>query len=404
MADESALLPQSVLHVQEDKDLVIPDDANFAPFADVVDMYDWSSDVPLNTRYGVGNFNAKKFDRGQESHAFTVDFPLQGLIAEDDIAGTGDVNAEPVYEAIVRLANRMLERRTIVWKVQHPGDGIEDAGRDVYVIARHCLPDVLTLSGDPEENTPLTCSLEYASPKIRPYTLDQPGTASILTVNSTEDEGGDVTIEGLDDTDSTLTETVTVATGTGTTIGSFKEIYGVWCDDEFAGDITIESSVPNTLLTLYGSATYWDVEMDRGIPILPTTGSRVAGHGGIEQKFLNNTITFDSKAISAEYNSIELEINNNVDTKAGAGRLGLEHRAGIREITLSATIGGQKPANVQASNILRKVTAELVWELDQNTLTMPNSVVSDPGSKVFDSEEAFAMVDTVLTPKDITIT
>lgn len=405
MAEESALLPQNTYHVEEEPDTgVIPDTAYLLPFADVVEMYDWTSDVPFNARTGIGNIDKQKFDRGQEEHSFTVEHPLQGAIDEDDVGGGGDVNAVHVLEAIERLANRQLKRRTIIWKTEHPGDGIEGAGRHIYTVARHCAPDVLTLSGDPEDNSPVTVNLEYVSPKIRPYTLDQPDDPDTLDIASTESEDGDVIIEGLDDTDSPLEETVSLVDGEATTSGSFSEIYAVWAEDDFAGDLTVSTTTEeNTLITLYGSESYWDIEGDKGIPVLPESGERVDEHGGVEQKFLSNTVDWNGGPIAPEYNSVELEVNNNHDPKNAAGKIGVEYVAGIRDVTLTATVAGEKQANEKVDVILRQLLGDLVWNLDLNTITVPNATVSDPGSKVFNAEEAFANVDVEFTGKGINV-
>lgn len=406
MADSSAILPQAVHHIAENDDLEIPDDAHFLPFADVVDVYDWTNEVPINVRTGVGHIDPQKFDRGQEEHTFSVDFDLQGSIEQPTISdGSVDsVNAAPVYEAIVRKANNMLNRRTIVWKVEHPGEGIDDAGRDVWVVARHCAPNTLTLTGDAEENSPLTVSLEYMAPKVRPYYIDQPGSATTLTVESTETESGEVTIAGMDDSDADTEETVSVSDGSGTTEATFREIYAIWAEDEFAGDLTITDDNGTTYATIYGSGTYWDIEGDRGIPITPESGSKVDSHDGDEQKFLDNTADWMGEPLAPEYNSVELEVNNNIETKNTANRISVELRPNTRDVTLSATVAGPKQPNQKADAVIRKLMGDLVWNLSQNTITLPNSVVSDSGSKVYTAEEAFAQADVEFTSKGIEVT
>lgn len=406
MADSSALLPQEVHHVTENDDLVIPDDGHLLPFADVVDVYDWTSEVPINPRTGVGHIDPQKFDRGQEQHTFSVDFNLQGSIALPTTSdGSVDaVNCAPVYEAIIRKANNMLNRRTIVWKVEHPGEGVDGAGRDVYVVARHCAPNTVTLAGDAEENSPISVSLEYMAPKIRPYTLDQPGSSTTLSVESTESESGDVTIWGLDDTDSETSETLSLTDGSGTTTATFKAIYGVWLETDFAGDVTVTDGSGTTYTTIYGSETYWGIEGDKGIPATPDSGSKVSTHDGDEQKFLDNTATWQGTALAPEYNSVELEVNNNIETKNTANRIGVELRPSTRETTLSATVAGPKQPNQKADAVIRKLMGDLIWNLSQNTITLPNSVCSDPGSKVYTAEEAFASVDVEFTSKGIEIT
>lgn len=404
--DESALLPQDVLSVQEDNETgELASDGYLIPFADVVDVYDWTSDIPFNQRTGIGHIDPQKFDRGQEEHSFTVEFPLQGAIdTSGDLSGDGDVNAPFVLEAIERLANRQLQKRAILWELEKPGEGVDSAGRSVWVVARHCRPDVLTLSGDPEENSPITVSLEYVSPKVRPYVLDQPGTATTLTVESSVTESGDVMISGVDDTDTETEVTVTVTDGSGTTTASFKEIYAVQLVGDFDGDVTVMDGSGSTYLTIYGVETYWGVEGDEGIPTTPDSGGKVTSHGGVEQRFLSNTVTWQGGAIAPEYNSLELEVNNNHETKNAAGNLGVEYRAGIRDITLSATVAGEKQSNEKVDVALRQLLGELVWNLDLNTITMANAAVSDPGSKVLNAEEAFASVDVEFTPKGIAVT
>lgn len=405
MADSSAILPQSVHHVEEDDDLAIPDDAHLLPFADVVDVYDWTNEVPINPRTGVGHIDPQKFDRGQEEHTFTTEFNLQGSIAMPAITDStvDSVNCAPVYEAIIRKANNMLNRRTVIWKVEHPGEGADGAGRDVYVVARHCAPNTLTLEGDAEDNSPLTVTLEYMAPKVRPYHIDQPGSATTLTIESSTSESGDIEVQGIDDTDTETTETVSLSDGSGTTTATLKEIYAVWAIDDFTGDLTVTDGSGTTYMTIYGSETYWGIEGDKGVPVTPSSGSKVDTHDGDEQKFLDNTATWQGAALAPEYNSVSLEINNNIETKNTANRIGVELRPSIRETILTATVAGPKQPNQKADAIIRKLMGDLVWNLSQNTITLPNAVCSDSGSKVYTAEEAYASADVEFTSKGINI-
>ena len=114
MVRESALREQRLDSIAENEDGSLPSDGYFIPFADVCESLDWTPDINLNQRTGGGNIDPQKVDRGTETHTFTGSYNLQGSIAAHDIGGSGDVNAPPVLEAMTRLANNKLQRRTIV--------------------------------------------------------------------------------------------------------------------------------------------------------------------------------------------------------------------------------------------------------------------------------------------------
>lgn len=403
MARESALREQRLDSIAENDDGSLPTDGYFIPFADVWDSLDWTPDVNLNQRTGGGNIDPQKFDRGTETHTFTVSYNLQGAIAAHDIGGSGNVNAPPVLEAMTRLANNKLQRRTIVLKETHPGEGVENAGRSIFSVLQHAAPNTIVLSGDPENNTPIGIEIEYMAPKARSHILDQPSAATTLTVESTQSEDGDVKIHGVDDTDSETTVTVSVAGGSATTTASFKEIYAVWLVSDFAGDISVTDGSGTTFVTLYGSDTYYGVEGDDGIPVTPESGGRETSHGGVEQRFLGNSITYNSSPIAPEINSMELEINNNVDSQAAHNQLGQVLEAGTRDVTLTATLAGDKQSHANIDNALRKIMAKIIWNLDQDTIEVPNATVDDPGSRVRDEEEHFANTDVEFVGQGVNI-
>jgi len=403
MVNESALRDQRLESIQE-VDGDIPADAHYIPFADVVDSIDWTPDVPINPRRGVGSVDQQKFDRGQETHSFSMGYNLQGAIAAADVGG-GNVNAEPVLEAIVRTTNNALERRTVVLREVHAGEGVAGAGRHIYSVARHCVPNSLVFSGDPAANSPVGIELEYMAPKVRTYILDQPGTADTIDIASNvSGENGDIKIRGLSG-GSPLTETVTVSSSAATTSNSFSEIYEIEVLGTFDGDLTFSmTGTGNTVFKVLGAVTYWNVEGDKGIPVVPSSGSRVTEHGGTEQRFLSNVINFNTQSIAERINSFELEIANNVDSQGATERLGEVLEAGARDITATATVFGKKASHTSIDRQLRKVVGDLVWNLDLNTITATNATITDTGSRARDEGNVFANVDAEFTGKSITVT
>jgi len=281
MVNESALRDQRVEHIIEE-DGAIPSDADFLPFADVVGSLDWTPDINITTRRGIGTVDLRKFDRGTETHTFSLGYDLQGVIAR---ATASLVNAGPVYDALVRDANNELVRRTVIQRELHQGGSPRGTKRELISVARHAAPNSLVLSGDPAANSPVGVELEYMTPRTRTYLLDQPefdGTLMLIPENA---ESLDVTIRGMDGAGSDVRETVTISGDTETTT-VWQELYALRAEAEHTGDLTAKRRMHNPIVdyewTLSGSGTgeYYVTLPGGGNPDLnqpgSVTGSKIA--------------------------------------------------------------------------------------------------------------------------------
>lgn len=403
MGTESALREQRLEHITEDDNQQIPSDADFLPFADILDDVDWSPDINLDQRRGVGSLDQQKFDRGTETHSFTVGYDLQGAIALATGGSPYTVNAPPVYEAIVRKASNQLNRRTVVWREYHPGAGAAGAGQHLFAVARHCAPDTLTLSGDPEAGSPVAISLEYMAPKARTYTLNQPGSPDTIDVSSTVSESGDVLIRGSSSGVDTR-ETISLAAGSGSGTTTFEEIYAIEILGDFAGDLSFTMATSGVEVFLaYGSETYQGVEGDKGVPVLPASGERVVDHGGTEQRFIGNQVQFAGQTIAERVNGVELEVANNVESQAVNDKLGQVIEAGPRDITITSTVFGKSTSHQAIDRHLRKLIGDITWSMDLNTITASNATVTDPEGRQRSDGDVFAVKDVEWTSKSISV-
>lgn len=394
MAKESGLRPIRLDSVREDSDGSIPASNDVYPFASVVNSVEWTPDKNTDAKRGVGGPDPVGFNHGKESHELTINHDLEGTVGTTE----GTKNAAPVGEAMTRDAdNKIPYQRTIVQREIHDSDGAMSSGMRLYTVARHCKPDV-NLSGESESGDALEAELTYQAEKIRKYRIDQPSTATSLTATSTVSEAGTVTIEDDDGTQESIS--LTAGSGTGTT--SFASIDAIHLDDEFDGDVSIEAG-GTTLCTIKGANSYGSIEGDRGVPVTPSSGTRFTSFDGAANKLLGATAQWAGVDIAPELENIEIGVENNYDNYAGHDKFGQTIEEGNRDITVSASLVGEKQSEEKIMSYLQRDAGSIDVKLGPSTVTVTGAELTDPGNDTREEGQVFAAMDCEFSGTGISI-
>jgi len=390
MALEAGIRDQRIDSVLEVSG-AIPSAGVFIPFGDVVKKFSWNPDAAIEARRGIGSTDALGHDAGPESHTATVSYLLQGAIA----AGT------PLYEAFTRNTDGIVAERTIVQREKHFTGGAASAGVRTYVVLEGAKPSSAKIPGDPGSAGPIQVDISYTAEKGRSYEISQPAATTVLAVESTVagDNGGTVTVED----DGGTQEAIIIG---GTSSVSFASIDAVELTAECTGDITIlvGTSAGATLVTIYGSAAYDSAEGDMGVPLTPATGSRTATLGTTYEKFLGDDIAYGAGDLAYDINSVELSVDNSIETKPRHNTRKQRVTAGNRVLQLSATVLGETEYQDEVTRHLQVSASNITWTLTNSTLVLTSAVLTDVGEKTEEEGAAFMSFDNTFEGRSITIT
>jgi len=366
----------------------IPTTGTFVPFGDVIKKFSWSADASIEARRGIGGVDPLGHDTGLETHSAEISYLLQGTIAADT----------PLYEAFVRNCDDELASRTIVQREKHCTGGVLSNGVRMYTVLDGAKPASAKIPGDPGQAGPIEVVISYTAEKGREYEINQPATAAVVCVESTNvlDEGGTITIEA----DSGTQEAITIG-GTGSV--TFLTIDAMELTAETLGNITLldGTDAGATLATIYGSAAYDDTEGDLGVPVIPATGARTASLGYGYEKFLGDEITYSGGDLAYEINSVELSVDNSVEAKPRHNKRAQRIVEGNRTIQLTATVMGEDEHYDQVTRHLQTTEADIVWTLTSSTLTVSNAVLVTVGDKSVEEGGAYLAFDSVFEGEGI---
>jgi len=362
----------------------IPPNENFWPFADVVKRLVWSPDAGMVAVRGVGSVDVVRHETGQETHSLTIAFPLQGTIAAKT----------PVYDALYRDVDGLMETRTIIDRERHSQGGASGDGTlDTYTVAEGAKAATIRLPGDPGSAEPIEVEIVYHCEKVRSYQISQPATAGSISVNAGEITAAEGTVTvTIEDAGGTTSEAVSLYNGhlDGTTTAEFDAISSVELSDDVTGTVTIVDVGDATLMTIYGKDQYNGVEGDLGVPGL-NGSTRNATWGMDYEKFLGDSFIYDSGSLALDINSVELSVDNNLASTP-------RHNTLKKRIT-----EGNRTVQVTMRH-LQTATGDIVWTLNYSTLTVEAAALTDPGDRVIEAEGAFMQLSNVFEGTTIAIT
>ena len=367
----------------------LPNSGTFSPFSDVVKKFSWTPDAGLEARRGIGSVDALEHDTGLESHSVTISYLLQGSIAANT----------PLYEALTRDCDGLLTARTIVHREKHCQGGEANNGVRTYVVLEGCKPASARIPGDPGAAGPIEVEITYTAEKGRSYEISQPSAASVLVLASSEagDNGATVTIED----DDGAQEAAVVG---GTTSATFTTIDAIELASDLTGTLTVtEGPAGATLAVIYGSKDYANSEGDTGVPVLPTSATRVATLGTDYEKFLGDTITYDGGDLAFDINSVELSVDNSVEAIPRTDSRKQRIVEGNRTLQLTATVIGETEYQDQITRHLQSKSADIVWTLDNTTLTLEGAALTKIGDKTIEAGQAYMQINDTFEGTAITI-
>lgn len=368
-----------------------PTDPAWELFSDRLQRFVPSIGPQFDQTRKVGDADVQANDRGPEDDELTVAYLLQRWLVD----GSGDAQDAAGYGLLRDGDNFLPATHTIVDRESKSTGGEAGGGLRIYRVALGAYINSVTIPGDADRGSPIEVELGYTARKIRSYALSQPSAGTTLDIVSTDaSDTMDVTIE--DDGAATSETNSLNGTTTVTTTSSFSSIDAVWLSEEPTGNVTVSDGSGNTLLTIYGSSEYDDVEGDRGIPLLGS-GSHASAIGTSFEKFLGHQVQRGGSAMADVLSSVSLEVTNELATPAQVGSLQRAIEVGNREVTIQANTHGTQESHDRMIESLRAVGADIVWTFSGGTLTVKDAVLTDPGEKTVEVGQAIMQEDNTFT-------
>lgn len=413
---ESGLRDHRVEFIRESDLGVVPEDPEVLKYSDTISEVSWSPDSTNEPRRGLGDADPTDFIRGPETHEVTVAYDLVKWFLDE--SGTAK---DASYDGMARDEDNLLPNSHTFLDREDKGSiqsentvsGNTSRATRIYTVARGGLVDEVSVAGDPSDSQPLTVELSYVFQKVRSYQIDQPDGNQLVGAksSSTEDTSQTLTVEGEDDSGSYTTETISLDGDTpvgGTT--SFAAIDAVHLDQEAQGDVTLfvnegtESSVTegDDLAVIAGVETYNGVEGDLGVPGKGSNGSREdASSLGEPETFLGDVIQRSGSPVPHEIQSMTVTVANNVETTERAEGFGLSLFPANRNITAEATMYGETTTHDLLVDHLENNQMDFTWEMDNGTVTLTNTALTDPGERAAESGQAVMTTDNTFTATGI---
>lgn len=391
---QSGLQSHRIEWVRENTVGTIPTTPSFKLFGDVVLSEDWTPDAAITALRGIGDADPDSFERGPETHDWTINYYLQHTISD---------GVDASYDGIARDSdNRVPNSHTIVVRRNEATGGDDSGGLREYLVLQGAKINDLELTGDPGSAEPVPVTLNYMAMKGRSYQIHQPSTASTLSLaSSTAGDTQDVTIE---EAGGATSETVTL---TGKTVSqsstTFSDIDAIWLSGEATGNITV-SKGGTTLATIYGKAEYDDIEGDRGIPPIGSTGSHPSALGLSFEKFVDDTVSRPSGTdLAYALNSLAFRVNNNLERQPQSNSLQQRLLDGIRTSEVDATVYGEEELYDKVTEHLRVTANNVIWNLTRTTIQLDSAVLRDAGSQTIEAEAALATLDNTFEGEGVTL-
>jgi len=399
-----------------------PDDADgnelpaFKPswnlYSDRVRSFEWSPDTGIEQNRGLGDADPKN-DKGPEAPTLTVVYDLQQSLQSggtpQDAAGYGLMRAASNYlyghhtVAARQELGDLPENETV-----DGGSGVK-AGR-LYTVGVGGYVDEVVLTGDPGDQQPVSVELTYEFVRVRSVRIDQMNADTALDVSS--DDPGDTSQTVTIEDDSGVTEDVALngTTTVTTTKTDWSSIDGIYVHDgsgepvDHDGTITVSVSGGEALAELDGTADYEGVESDYGVPITGTTGSHATAIGSSYERFIGDTIERPAGTnLSYDINSLELTVSNNIERTIREDTFGQRIHVGSRDSEVAATVVGPVESHESIMASLQNKRNNIVWTLDNSTITIADASLTDPGSRAPDAGQAAMSLDNTFTGEGVTV-
>ena len=306
----------------------------------------------------------------------------------------------PLSEAFNRDCDDQVEARTIVLREKHCSGGTSSNGLRTYVVGEGCKPASARIPGDPGSAGPIEVGITYTAEKVRHYEISQPSTACVLYVLSSEaaDYAATITVEDDDGNQEEI-----VVSGTGSTV--FPNIDAIELASELTGTLTVLEGATSgaTLAVVHGSLKYDGTEGDMGVPVIPSSGSRTATIGGTMEKFLGDTITHNAGTMAYNINSVELSVDNSIETLPRNDSRKQRVIEGNRTLQLIATVLGEQEYQRQITRHLQTDESDIVWTLTNTTLTLEGAAMISAPDKTVEEGGAYMQLNTTFEGTAITI-
>jgi len=399
MSYESGIRALRLEFVRESTYNTPPTDPAWGLYSDAVQSFSVSPQASVSPRGNIGTPDVVNFNSGTESHEFSVTYDLQRFFVD----GGGDP-VDPAGDGMIRLSDGQLPNsHTVVARARSGDDGIQSGGSYIYYVATGAKINSVNLGGEPESGDPIVVTLDYMCRKLRAYQIDQPSASGTVDVvsTSTADTSQTLTIESED---AGVSEDVALTGSTPvTTTASFPTIDAAWLDGECVGDVTIEKG-SDTLMIIYGSASYDDREGDLGVPALGS-GSHGSEIGTAYENILGDTITRGGVAlgIDADISSVSISVENGIETSSTIYSIGKALSEGMRTINLNASVFGPTASYDAMIDHLRTVESDIVWTLSGGTCTLVGAAMTSLGSIARDTGMAVLSVDNTFQGKSLTL-
>lgn len=384
-----------------------PADPSILKYSKIITNFAWTSDSVNEAQRGLGNADPQGFIKGPETHEATVGYDLVKWIS-----ATGDA----AYDGMVRDSDQLLPSSHTVLDREDKGtinanqtvSGETARPTRIYTVGKGGLVDEVTMTGDPSDAQPITMELSYLMQKTRSYQIDQPSGSTPLVVSSSSsnDTSQSISIESEGaETSETLTLSGTTAVSTSS---SFGDIDALSLSAETEGDITVSinsgttssPSAGDALAKIAGKSTYNGVEGDLGVPAMGS-GSREDVSSMSVETFIGDVISRGGNPFPYEISSATLTVSNNVEDTERSSGYGMALHPTNREITLEATMFGESMTHDMLMQELQNIEKDITWQLDGGTITLPGSVMDEPGERAAETEQAVMSTDNTFQPTGI---
>ncbi len=380
-------------------------DPNWKLPSDNVTNFEWSPTGGVQARQGLGTADVVRHDNGPEEHEVTVQYDMQVFPVDasgnpqsldaDGLLRAGPQNALPNTHQFVRR-----EQKDDLDANQTVNGSTRKDNRTFTVMVGGRI-DSVSYQGDPSSEQPVVVEVTYSAEKVRQYQIDQPGSSTVLDITNDGSSEIDVTVE---DEGATTTETITVSAGaTETTTSQFGDIDAIQLSDDVDGDVTVSESSGDDLAIIRGSDFYGHGEGDMGVPSLGS-GSHADPIGTDYEFILGDKIEQPAgSSFAYELNSVELSVENNVQSREQIGTPRMALSADNRGVELTTTIVGETESVRTAEEHLGVKQNDIVWTMSGGTITVDNSALTDFGGVTDEMGESAMSLDNTFTGEGITV-
>jgi len=357
---ENALTDTTVKYVEESTFDEPPTDPAWQPLSNyILTAPGAAPDLTIDDTTPVGEGDRTRHDRGPGGGTVTVEHLMQQFFVASD--GTAQ---HPIGDLIVTGFDGTYPSHTTVHRKEVAAGGNDDAGFHQVTVGTGGRPTTGEIPGDPSQGQPIALTIEWttgSSPIT--YILHQPSGATTLQAESSSDDSMTLTVEGVDDTDTTTTEDLTVGGSAGAT--NFVKLTAAYLSAEPEGNITLTDGSGTTLLTITGRNTD-GVEGDRGIPV--TGGGSEPDFSALPDPsafhFLRTSSTFPGTSFGDRVHGLDVTIEREMQpepTQSGRGRA---VDPGPRTVSIDSRTAGVHESASAHERFLNGETGTITYDFD----------------------------------------